>query len=127
MISFTLDSQNQQDPDFKDQFDQTLSRRAISFYRNIATSKNLKSSFQTIIESYDEELKKKSFKDLTICIDHIDGTMNSKIRLDKLTELNNPAQSTCNILSNARCLSEGINVRLSSKCTKLKNSETTTR
>lgn len=106
----TLDSQNQQDNDFKNEFDKALSRRAISFCRNIKTSQNITSSFKTIIDCYNEEMKRKSFKNLDISIDHIDGTMNSKIRLDKLTELNNPKEHTCNVLSNARCLSEGIDV-----------------
>ncbi len=57
-----------------------------------------------------EELKKKSFKNLTISIDHIDGTMNCKVRLDKLEELNAFKPNTCKVLSNARCLSEGVDV-----------------
>ncbi len=59
---------------------------------------------------YDEELKKKSFKNLTISIDHIDGTMNCKDRLEKLEELNTFKPNTCKVLSNARCLSEGVDV-----------------
>lgn len=62
------------------------------------------------MECYDEELKKKSFKNLTISIDHIDGTMNCKVRLDKLEKLNKFKPNTCKVLSNARCLSEGVDV-----------------
>ncbi|GAA9686146.1 hypothetical protein VH58_11050 [Helicobacter pylori] len=62
------------------------------------------------MECYDEELKKKSFKNLTISIDHIDGTMNCKVRLEKLEELNEFKTNTCKVLSNARCLSEGVDV-----------------
>lgn len=62
------------------------------------------------MECYDEELKKKSFKNLTISIDHIDGTMNCKVRLEKLEELNEYQPNTCKVLSNARCLSEGVDV-----------------
>ncbi len=62
------------------------------------------------MECYNEELKKKSFKNLTISIDHIDGTMNCKIRLEKLEELNKFEPNTCKVLSNARCLSEGVDV-----------------
>ncbi len=62
------------------------------------------------MECYDEELKKKSFKNLTISIDHIDGTMNCKVRLEKLEELNEFEPNTCKVLSNARCLSEGVDV-----------------
>lgn len=58
----------------------------------------------------DEELKKKSFKNLQIKIDHIDGTMNCKVRLEKLEELNEFQPNTCKVLSNARCLSEGVDV-----------------
>ncbi|EJB97316.1 eco57I restriction-modification methylase family protein [Helicobacter pylori Hp P-1] len=62
------------------------------------------------MECYDEELKKKSFKNLKITIDHVDGTMNCKKRLDKLEELNKFEPNTCKVLSNARCLSEGVDV-----------------
>ncbi len=62
------------------------------------------------MECYDEELKKKSFKNLQIKIDHIDGTMNCKERLEKLEELNKFQPNTCKVLSNARCLSEGVDV-----------------
>ncbi len=57
-----------------------------------------------------EELKKKSFKNLKISIDHIDGTMNCKDRLEKLEKLNEFQPNTCKVLSNARCLSEGVDV-----------------
>ncbi len=36
--------------------------------------------------------------------------MNAKDRLQKLSTLNNPQENYCNILSNARCLSEGVDV-----------------
>ncbi len=62
------------------------------------------------MECYDEELKKKSFKNLEIKIDHVDGTMNCKERLDKLENLNQFKPNTCKVLSNARCLSEGVDV-----------------
>ncbi len=62
------------------------------------------------MECYDEELKKKSFKNLKISIDHIDGTMNCKERLEKLENLNQFEPNTCKVLSNARCLSEGVDV-----------------
>ncbi|GAA8138915.1 hypothetical protein NP0150_07530 [Helicobacter pylori] len=55
-------------------------------------------------------MKKKSFKNLKISIDHIDGTMNCKVRLEKLEELNEFKPNTCKVLSNARCLSEGVDV-----------------
>ncbi len=105
-----LDDENKEDNDLKNKADTFVSQRAISFCKSIQTSKNIKDSFETIMECYDEELKKKSFKNLKINIDHIDGTMNCKERLEKLEELNKFKPNTCKVLSNARCLSEGVDV-----------------
>ncbi len=105
-----LDDENKEDNDLKSQKDTFVSQRAISFCKSIQTSKNINNSFKTIMECYDEELKKKSFKNLEIKIDHIDGTMNCKERLEKLENLNQFKPNTCKVLSNARCLSEGVDV-----------------
>ncbi len=105
-----LDEENKEDHNLQYQYDIAPSQRAINFCKSINTSKNIKDSFETIMECYDEELKKKSFKNLKISIDHIDGTMNCKDRLEKLEELNQFQPNTCKVLSNARCLSEGVDV-----------------
>lgn len=105
-----LDEENKEDHNLQNQYDTAPSQRAINFCKSINTSKNIKDSFETIMECYDEELKKKSFKNLKISIDHIDGTMNCKDRLEKLEELNQFKPNTCKVLSNARCLSEGVDV-----------------
>ncbi|PDX35696.1 DEAD/DEAH box helicase [Helicobacter pylori] len=105
-----LDDENKEDHNLQNQYDTAPSQRAISFCKSINTSKNIKDSFETIMECYDEELKKKSFKNLQIKIDHVDGTMNCKERLEKLEELNEFQPNTCKVLSNARCLSEGVDV-----------------
>ncbi|WQR89722.1 DEAD/DEAH box helicase [Helicobacter pylori] len=105
-----LNNENKEDNDLKNKADTFVSQRAISFCKSINTSKNIKDSFETIMECYDEELKKKSFKNLEIKIDHVDGTMNCKERLDKLENLNQFEPNTCKVLSNARCLSEGVDV-----------------
>ncbi len=105
-----LDEENKEDHNLQNQYDTAPSQRAINFCKSINTSKNIKDSFETIMECYDEELKKKSFNNLKISIDHIDGTMNCKDRLKKLEELNQFEPNTCKVLSNARCLSEGVDV-----------------
>ncbi|WRB38084.1 DEAD/DEAH box helicase [Helicobacter pylori] len=105
-----LDEENKEDHNLQNQYDTAPSQRAINFCKSINTSKNIKDSFETIMECYDEELKKKSFKNLKIKIDHIDGTMNCKDRLEKLENLNTFQPNTCKVLSNARCLSEGVDV-----------------
>ncbi|GHQ89907.1 helicase [Helicobacter pylori] len=105
-----LDDENKEDHNLQNKNDTIASQRAISFCKSINTSKRIKDSFETIMECYDEELKKKISKNLTISIDHIDGTMNCKVRLEKLEELNEFKPKTCKVLSNARCLSEGVDV-----------------
>ncbi|RVZ70907.1 DEAD/DEAH box helicase [Helicobacter pylori] len=105
-----LDEENKEDHNLQNQYDTAPSQRAINFCKSINTSKNIKDSFETIMECYDEELKKKSFNNLKISIDHIDGTMNCKDRLEKLEKLNEFQPNTCKVLSNARCLSEGVDV-----------------
>ncbi|GAA8372337.1 DEAD/DEAH box helicase family protein [Helicobacter pylori] len=105
-----LNDENKEDHNLQNKYDTAPSQRAINFCKSINTSKNIKDSFETIMECYDEELKKKSFKNLQIKIDHIDGTMNCKDRLEKLEELNEFRPNTCKVLSNARCLSEGVDV-----------------
>ncbi|GAA9903822.1 DEAD/DEAH box helicase family protein [Helicobacter pylori] len=105
-----LDDENKEDNDLKSKKDTAPSQRAINFCKSINTSKNIKDSFETIMECYNEELKKKSFKNLEIKIDHIDGTMNCKERLEKLENLDQFEPNTCKVLSNARCLSEGVDV-----------------
>ncbi|GAA9319181.1 hypothetical protein TH0351_10110 [Helicobacter pylori] len=105
-----LDDENKEDHNLQNKYDTAPSQRAINFCKSIDTSKRIKDSFETIMECYDEELKKKSFKNLQISIDHIDGTMNCKVRLEKLEELNTFKPNTCKVLSNARCLSEGVDV-----------------
>ncbi|WP_416136774.1 DEAD/DEAH box helicase family protein [Helicobacter pylori] len=105
-----LNDENKEDHNLQNKKDAVASQRAISFCRSIDTSKRIKDSFETIMECYDEELKKKSFKNLKISIDHIDGTMNCKERLEKLENLNQFEPNTCKVLSNARCLSEGVDV-----------------
>ncbi len=93
-----LDEENKEDHNLQNQYDTAPSQRAINFCKSINTSKNIKDSFETIMECYDEELKKKSFKNLKIKIDHIDGTMNCKDRLEKLEKLNQFQPNTCKVL-----------------------------
>ncbi|GHP33030.1 hypothetical protein VN1178_09970 [Helicobacter pylori] len=63
-----LDDENKEDHNLQNKNDTIASQRAISFCKSISTSKRIKDSFETIMECYDEELKKKSFKNLTISI-----------------------------------------------------------
>ena len=105
----TLDSSPNKDIEYKTSQDSIPSQKALNFCRNIATSKNIKESFQTIIDCYDEEMKTKT-KDHTIHIDHIDGTMNANTRFEKLSVLDTSKPKTCELITNAKCLSEGVDI-----------------
>jgi predicted helicase len=86
--------------------------RAVAFSRSIKDSQKIQRLFSTIIEEYvgkhpeDENA-------LTCQVEHVDGTFNALKRNEKLDWLK--ADTTdegniCRILSNARCLSEGVDV-----------------
>ena len=90
--------------------DQSPLRHAVAFTDTIANSKLLKGNFERIVGSYIENTGDKTR--LRAKIDHIDGTMNSNQRKQLLNWLGSKDsdENTCHVLSNARCLSEGIDV-----------------
>lgn len=85
-------------------------RRAVAFSRSIKDSKNITKMFGEIIEEYayyhqDDETM------LSCEVDHVDGTFNALKRNKMLNWLKaDTDENTCRILSNARCLSEGVDV-----------------
>ena len=85
-------------------------RRAVAFSRSIKDSKAFVEKFGQIIASYRETHP--DAENLLHCeLDHVDGTYDAlkrNARLDWL-KANSPG-NTCRILSNARCLSEGVDV-----------------
>ena len=84
-------------------------RKAVSFCKNIKSSQLFKNEFNYVVNEYlshqdnDDEL-------LHCEIDHVDGTMNTAIRNNAISWLKASNDATCKILSNARCLSEGVDV-----------------
>ncbi|WP_239513995.1 type ISP restriction/modification enzyme [Streptosporangium sp. 'caverna'] len=82
-------------------------KRAVAFARSIADSKQIAAHFNDIVEAYDG-----ADDDVLRCeVDHVDGTFNAlarNTRLDWLKQDPGPAQAR--ILSNVRCLSEGVDV-----------------
>lgn len=87
-------------------------RRAVAFSRSIKDSKRLTDLFSKIVDEY-----KTSHEDedglLSCEVDHVDGTFNSLKRnalLDWLKQDTTSNGNVCRILSNARCLSEGVDV-----------------
>ncbi|MFM6318943.1 MAG: DEAD/DEAH box helicase, partial [Dolichospermum sp.] len=87
-------------------------KRAVAFSRSIENSKTIVKLFANIINDY-QQLNPDDETVLECELDHVDGTQNSLQRTEKLEWLKaEPPQgsNTCRILSNARCLSEGVDV-----------------
>lgn len=82
-------------------------KRAVVFTGTIKASKDFKDMVKETSAVFDYEEKGL----VKLDIDHVDGKMSSIERNNKLHYLKEePAEHTCKILSNARCLSEGIDV-----------------
>lgn len=86
-------------------------RRAVAFTNSIKNSKRVMELFARTIEDYCRSLPDNE-EDLLVCeVHHIDGTHNIVERNSKLQWLKEtPDENTCRILSNARCLTEGVDV-----------------
>lgn len=92
---------------------------AIAFAASIKDSKRLTDKFQAVVNAYTESLEDtgenaaliQANSVVTVDIRHVDGTMDAQTRADKLDWLSaNTPTNECRILSNARCLAEGIDV-----------------
>ncbi|WP_179473678.1 DEAD/DEAH box helicase [Mycolicibacterium vinylchloridicum] len=95
-------------------------RRAVAFARDIAASKKVADLFPRVVETYREMLSDSiddghdvntTNLDLAVQVRHVDGTYNALERNRELQWLKAPLpENECRILSNARCLSEGVDV-----------------
>ena len=81
------------------------------------SSKNIAGMFQAVVEAYkesvadDEEAREEASIKLACEAEHVDGGMNASAKEAKLAWLKSePPEETCRILSNVRCLSEGVDV-----------------
>jgi predicted helicase len=87
-------------------------RRAVAFSRSIKDSKNFKDLFSKTVKRFVEQSGQEG--DLLECeVDHVDGKMSSLERQAKLKWLKADTSeegNVCRILSNAKCLSEGVDV-----------------
>lgn len=95
-------------------------RRAVAFARDIKTSKQVAAMFPLVVEGYgalldarenDGEQVDDTNRNLRCEVHHVDGTYNALERNAELTWLKGVvAEDECRILTNARCLSEGVDV-----------------
>lgn len=87
-------------------------RRAVAFCQSIAASKKITNTFNLASETYISELPaEKQEQTQLVASKHIDGTMNATDRNELLSWLKDePADKECRVLTNVRCLSEGVDV-----------------
>ena len=88
-------------------------KRALAFTQSINISKIIQSEFKNVVDDYlsNEKIEEKFKVDLDIEIEHVDGTFPSDKRNEKLNWLKDDTEKNhCRILSNVRCLSEGVDV-----------------
>ncbi len=100
-------------------FDPEPMRRAVAFCqvierqkgsgRHKVSSKQIAGMFQKVVDAY--VAQEESDVSLQCEAAHVDGTMNASQKEEKLAWLKADApENTCRILSNVRCLSEGVDV-----------------
>ncbi|WP_435988512.1 DEAD/DEAH box helicase [Sulfitobacter sp. SH24] len=98
-------------------FDPQAMKRALAFCKSIAASKLIRDEFSNVVAEYtgddamiDDEAPSSPDR-LDIEIEHVDGTFNAKSRNQLLDWLKVGSQgNAARILTNARCLSEGVDV-----------------
>lgn len=92
--------------------------RAVAFAGTIANSKKFAGIFSEVVADYiaqhdtpEDDGERETAAPLKCEAQHVDGTFNVLERNSKLDWLKAPAKpDTCRVLSNARCLSEGVDV-----------------
>ena len=89
-------------------------RRAIAFTHTIRASRRLETHWDELVTQAIEQLPQAERTQALRCeTRHVDGQSNAltrKSRIEWLKGPNDTSDGTCRILSNARCLSEGIDV-----------------
>ena len=92
-------------------------RRAVVFAKDIAASKQVANVFPAVVDAYRDLIEDSTDdgadnnRDLACVAHHVDGTYNALQRNAELSWLKAPVpEGECRILTNARCLSEGVDV-----------------
>ena len=101
--------------DRKDDANEDVSpmKRALAFCQNIKSSQMFSSEFSSVVEDYisHEKVSEENKVDLKVELFHVDGTFNAEQRNEKLGWLKDDTdENICRVLTNARCLSEGVDV-----------------
>ena len=100
------------DTDYGD--DLSPMRRAVAFCRDIKASKQVATQFPDLVDGLSNLDNDDTTDNLRVECKHVDGTMNAAVRAQAMEWLKEGAgtdeEPICRILSNARCLSEGVDV-----------------
>ena len=100
------------DTDYGD--DLSPMRRAVAFCRDIKASKQVATQFPDLVDGLSNLDNDDTTDNLRVECEHVDGTMNAAVRAQAMEWLKEGAgtdeEPICRILSNARCLSEGVDV-----------------
>lgn len=86
-------------------------QRAIAFCKDIRSSQLIAREFDAVVDEFTNATYTDDAQHLTCSIEHVDGTFNAKTRGELLHWLGDDIEAgECRILTNARCLSEGVDV-----------------
>lgn len=89
-------------------------KRAVAFNRDIKSSKLVESEFPELVRVHLTNLDNEDpTDDLKVEVKHVDGGFNAITRAERLDWLKEDVQGdqpSCRILTNARCLTEGVDV-----------------
>lgn len=85
-------------------------RRAVAFSKSIKASQQTTEVFADLVDLYQNSPGAEQHGMVACLVRHVDGTMNAAIRKEELDWLKGEDDEHCRILSNARCLSEGVDV-----------------
>jgi len=84
-------------------------QRAVSFTSTIKESEKFASVFPTLVDDALEEWSAQNA--VRIEADHVDGKTNVQVRSERIAWLEeDPGRAVCRVLSNAKCLTEGVDV-----------------
>ncbi len=91
--------------------DKNPMQKSVAFTKDIQLSKDITKIFPKIARAYKDKVEDKSDAPLDIEMRHIDGSFDADSRKKLLNWLQEEKEENiCRILSNARCLSEGVDV-----------------
>lgn len=87
-------------------------KNAVAFCSTIPESKRISEYFERTVKAYIDYEREQgnNISGMECAVQHVDGTMDMANRKDKLAWLADTSEERCHILSNVRCLSEGVDV-----------------